>query len=183
MGFTPYPETTAETTVLPNSVLTNATAKSESDLKTKSGKNPETKGTLNPGGENRKEVTIQAIDIVDPLTAKATPIRGLGAKWKFQMDLLFPDYEDELTQKEHGQLKALTRVEGRKYKEILTYSMDHWQKFGQKARLTGGLSQYPTVPDVAFLLKHHHVAQAMLLQLIAQDETEATSVVLVSAIP
>ena len=130
MGFTPYPETTAETTVLPNSVLTNATAKSESDLKTKSGKNPETKGTLNPGGENRKEVTIQAIDIVDPLTAKATPVRGLGAKWKFQMDLLFPDYEDELTQKEHGQLKALTRVEGRKYKEILTYAMDHWQKFG-----------------------------------------------------
>ena len=99
------------------------------------------------------------------------------------MDLLFPDYEDELTQKEHGQLKALTRVEGRKYKEILTCAMDHWQKFGQKARLTGGLSQYPTVPDVAFLLKHHHVAQAMLLQLIAQDETEATSVVLVSAIP
>lgn len=91
------------------------------------------------------------------------PLTGsLGSYWKSRCALVSGKPQKNLTIREHGQLKHLSKALEDQTRPVIAYVVEHWWKFATKAGYTEGTS-FPTEPHIGFLLKHYDVALNLLM--------------------
>ena len=103
---------------------------------------------------------MKAKDILKAHTAPSTG--SLSAYWKSRCATVLGTYQHQMTAKECGQLKQLSKYLGIDTRPVIDYAINHWGKFGSEAAAIGGVSAWPVEPHVGFLLKYYHVAMNLL---------------------
>jgi hypothetical protein len=115
-----------------------------------------------PGKE--KTNTGENMDLKEILAVqqakKPITLEGL---WKKRLGLYQPGFVHPFTAKEQGQMKQLRAKCGVDTWAVVEYVLEHWHKFGQQAKANLGVSSYPAIPQVGFVLLGWQTA----LQLIA----------------
>jgi hypothetical protein len=108
-----------------------------------------------------------AMNAKEVLKAHQASLNGeLGAYWQSRVKLVTENpkaYLPPLTLKQRGQLSHLKKKLGEMTRPVIAYAVEHWMKFASEAADYAGWSDYPTNPDIGFLLKHHHVAVNLLM--------------------
>lgn len=164
-------ETTTETTTEKKPATQNqeeqSTTKNNVDTKKYIPKNSE--NIVSIGEENKKipelEVIVKCVElekgamnvkqVLEKHTGRAH--NSLGGFWQSRLSLVSEGTLKPLGMKELGQLKKLANALGEDVREVLGYTIEHWDKFAGKAAAQAGTS-FPTVPHLGFLLSHYNVA-------------------------
>ena len=100
----------------------------------------------------------------DALKAHKAALTGsLGGFWKSRLSLIYKDeYVKDLTGKEHGQLKQLSKKLGEQVRPVISYVIEHWWHFASVAGFRAGHQSWPQDPHPGYLLMHYHVAVELL---------------------
>jgi DNA-binding MarR family transcriptional regulator len=115
----------------------------------------EVQGTLAPKGW-----LMKASEILNK--QKSARQGSLGSFWKSRMTLIHGGFQPNLTGKELGQLKQLSKKLGDQTRPVIDYALNHWWKFASRAGAAAGTS-FPADPNIGFLLKHSAVAMNLLM--------------------
>lgn len=99
----------------------------------------------------------------------------LPVLWKHRVSALFGGYQKALTNKEIGQLGILNKKLGKDVHEVVDFALKNWVKFGAKAQNGAGLTNYPSDPNIGFLLLYYQYAVNMM-QSIAQEVVQEKAI-------
>lgn len=132
--------------------------------------NPAGEVVLEKAPELGKASYVKAEEVLAAKKAKPVLNGSLEVVWKSAVALATPEYQKQLNQKQRGQLKHLANAIGPDTKPVIRFAVEHWTKFGHRAVKEKALEDFPTYPDVGFLLAHYEVAVRML-QSIAKPES------------
>lgn len=91
-------------------------------------------------------------------------VAALITIWNSYLPTFSVEYQQQLTNKEIGQLKMFRDGVGIDAPEALKYAMDNWAEFAWKAKVDKGLVKFPAYPQAGFLLNHYDTLMTLFLK-------------------
>jgi hypothetical protein len=106
---------------------------------------------------------------VPEIKSECPSVITLGQSWSKGIKAIYGE-ERALIAKQFGQLKTLRSRLGSLTNEVISWSLNNWQRFALQAKEVAVLPCAPSTPHIGFLLAHHDTARRMYLQSIANEK-------------
>jgi len=169
--------TTENTTEITGGVLTHALEEQEKLFSSTSReKNRENEN------ENGKEENMNADEILKQNKAKAkerlygnsASKQPIAMTWQA---LVYPElnsFQSSLGVKQRAQLKKFATDAGDDAKDMLIWVVGNWLHTTSEVQILAGLENYPSDPDIGFLVLHRKLFMKLYVQSIAKQKTVVT---------
>jgi hypothetical protein len=81
-------------------------------------------------------------------------VSGLAGFWMNAANLATGDFQYPLNVKQGAQLKMLGKKVGQDTKAVIAWALSDWTSFAYGAMKAAGIDNFPTKPNIGYLLKH-----------------------------